>query len=209
MEGTGKRRLGRLLPVSFVLGALGALAFAVPASANTDVVACQVNGTAHTNPDVRLVSGAGSYTFSSGDPTGALHLLCVGADEGNASTRVVAPGASPTHGGVFGVETDSVGTYKNTVCGTGIARSTSNGPAKVDFGTDTQLGNDLVAAIPGSNYTIQFIGGQGVLLFGGGSSIQGGGAVSIAAGLDSTEPGGCTDSFTVAGSLVGTFSGPA
>jgi hypothetical protein len=186
----------RLLPISVVAGALSALAFAVPAGA-TNAGVCQINGTADTNPDVQLVSGAGSYTFSSGDPTGGLHLLCAGADTNNVA-------AGP---GVGNVETDSTGTYSNVVCGTGFAGSTANGPARVVSATgNTALADSLVAAIPGSNYTITFAGGQGALLFGAGSSITGGGAVSITAQGDSDHlAGGCTSHFTVTGALVGTF----
>jgi hypothetical protein len=193
--------LKRVLPLSFAAGALAALAFAVPASADTG--ACVINGTATTNPPVLLSGGSGSYSFASGQGTTPLHLVCAGVDSAN-------------NVGVSDVNTPSNGSYSNTVCGTGSATSNSGqtGP-----GTATTLagspnpGNDLVAKLPTASYAINFDGGQGTYKWGAGSSIHSvvaglpaDGVITIGANFDANQQAGqCTTHFTVTGAIAGSY----
>jgi hypothetical protein len=200
----------RLLPLSFVAGLLGALAFAVPASASTDQGACVINGTATTNPPVLLSGGSGSFSFASGQGTTPLHLICAGA---NTTTDEV---------GVADVNSNSAGNYTNTVCGTGSATSNVGqnslaAPVSVIFDTSAtpHLGTDLTNAIPGVAYGISFAGGQGTFKWGSASSIKSlnaalpaDGAISIGANFDANQQAGqCTTHFTVTGAITGQFPG--
>jgi hypothetical protein len=211
------RGLKRLLPVSFAVGVLGALAFAVPASATT-TGACQVNGTASTNPSVQLSGGSGSYSFDTKvQGSGNLSFRCVGV-----SGSAAAAGQ---------IDVTSKGTYSNNVCGTGSASSGAAGDNAVsgtpNFVGDPTIANGFVTAIPNVKYSIGFNAGQGTFTWTTGSSISrvsqntsgADGVISITAafnhlnadgtagtpGSANFQGGECTDQFTVAGAITGQF----
>jgi hypothetical protein len=191
----------RLFPFSFVAGLLGALAFAVPASA--DAGACVVNGTATTNPPVLLSGGASTYSFASGQGTPTLHLVCAGVDSAN-------------NVGVSDINTPSNGSYSNTVCGTGILTST---PGQTGPGAATTLagspgpGNDFAAKLPTASYVIKLIAGLGTFEWGAGSSIHSvvaglpaDGVITFGANFDANQQAGqCTRHFTLTGVITGSF----
>src|SRR5438874_5099500 len=110
-------RLKRLLPLSFVAGALGALALAAPAFANSDAGSCQINGTAgtsdtaHPGEGVQQQGGSGTYSFNANVGGTALHLRCAGVDTTDQEVAVAQ------------VDANSNGAFTNTVCGTGTATS--------------------------------------------------------------------------------------
>jgi hypothetical protein len=206
-----------LLPLSFVAGVLGALALAVPASAATYNGVCGISGTAHTDPDVQTVGGSGGYTISASVTGGTnLHLTCAGRDVANASVNEVVD-----------VNATSTGTYVNMVCGTGRAHPGGTalaGPITQTAGTSTAPGTAIGTALPGATYDILFVGEQGDFGWGPTSTIKGsapdpgtpgdtfGGYITISASFDPDDgndppPVGCTDHFTVSGSIIGNYSG--
>jgi hypothetical protein len=191
--------LKRMLPVGLVAGALGALAFVVPAGANTDTGVCQINGTATTG-GVGVLSNTGTYSFNSGlgiSGSTSLTLNCAGFDSARATNIVSAL-----------VTATSKGTFNNTVCGTGTADSQVGDSAVTALNGGGQLGWDLSQALNTSGYHLQFAGGQGALTWtGGAGSISGNGAINISAKGDGASSTICTHSFVVNGAVEGQFSG--
>jgi hypothetical protein len=203
----------RLLPLSFIAGLLGALAFAVPASAATYTGHCVINGTAHTDPDMQAGGGSGGYTFSAGGTGGSnLHLTCAVRDVANAGVNEVVD-----------VNATSTGTYVNIVCGIGRAHSPGFGltaPITQTAGTSTAPGTALGTALAGATYDIVFAGGQGDFGWGPSSTITNpgvadagtpgdtfGGDVAVDASLVPDDGNDCADDFTVTGVITGQYTG--
>ena len=208
-------RVRRTLTAAVATSALGALLLAGSAqAASGDKAGCTVQGKASTNPNVQVVGGTGSYTFTSAAGVSPLQFSC--AVHRGTTVDVQQFSAS------------SAGTYVNTVCGTGTATSTP-GSKGGTIGAVTQLGPhpplaDLSNAWWGDStthtlatqidlsYQIQFSAGQGALLFtsSGAGGITGGGPISITADFDpdpsNPPPAGCTNHFEVQGSLAGTVN---
>jgi hypothetical protein len=215
----------RLLPLSFIAGLLGALAFAVPAFANNYTSSCLIGGTAHTDPDVQTQGGSGGYTFTAGLAGDSnLHVTCTGHDTSDPAVTEVWEFSNPPF--------VSVGTYHNIVCGTGTADSTSNSPGALVLmgGTSTFPGTAFDGALSGAAYHILFVAGQGILGWTPASMIRGsipdpdptapsgstfGGVVEITPAVDPDDGfnppppngNGCTDHFTLIGSISGDYSG--
>ena len=131
--------LKRVLAFSGLTGLLGALAFAVPASADVKGD-CVVVGHAKTTDKVdsqlgvRLVSGKGTFTFNQ------VNLVCVGTSKG---VPVVNPPL---------VVNGTQGWFQNTVCGTGKA-----------VGTVEAAGEPKVApAVDGEKFAVEFVASTGV-----------------------------------------------
>jgi hypothetical protein len=150
---------------------------------------------------VDVVDGSGSYSFD---------VSIFGSTNLQFTCLVVSAS------GQSDVETLSVtstGTYHNTVCGTGSADSTNTAitatrlglPGTTDL-TGNWTGKDL-------SYHIQFVAGQGALvfknpanlLFRGMSNAFGGGEVTITPDLQRSDLAAniCTNSFKVTGALAG------
>jgi hypothetical protein len=189
------RAIGRLLRLSIPMGALAALAMAVPAQAGpTDVAACTVSGLATTN-GVKNVGGTGTFSFTSGAGTTTLNLSCVGSN-GSAVD-------------VQSLSADSAGSYNNEVCGTGTADGSNAAPTATSLGLPGTTNLTSLWTGVDFDYHISFVGGQGALVFTAPSAVSGGGPISIAP-LDTPNPvtGVCTVRFEVNGALAGVL-GPS
>jgi len=124
-----------------LLGVIGALVLALPASASNLKVTCVVNGEAKvadkTLPGgVQLVGGGGTYVFKN------FGFTCAGTAKGAPYTETTT--------------ITSNGKFANVVCGTGAAYSAP--------GQTTATGAGKVAALaPTLEYKVQFIGTVGTI----------------------------------------------
>jgi hypothetical protein len=190
-------RFKRLRGLSFILGLVGALAMAVPASAEgpgtADTAVCALNGQAKAV--VNNTGGTGTYHFTS------LGGKCVVDD---ASDR-------PFETGLASIVITSDGTFTNVVCGTGTAKSSPS--ARVDavltpVKTNAKINAEFPAFI---DYTIDFKAFVGTLSVSGGSHVDGTGASGtgvIQLGPPVPPPkvpapgsGVCTHGFTATGAV--------
>jgi hypothetical protein len=168
-------RIKRVLPIGFVVGVLGALAVAAPASATTG--ACQINGTAATNPPVQLSGGTGSYTFSTAIGGSPLSLRCAFTD-----------------GTIGTLDVNSTGTYAFIGCGTGTLDSTGNtvvSSSTLAAGSNPATMSAFIGAIAG-NYHIQLVDFLGTIIWG------------RFAGWVAMSPGDCT-TLAITGEMTGSF----
>jgi hypothetical protein len=196
----GIRRLfgtAALSAFAMVVWVLPAQAAATHGSTN-----CLVNGTATTNPPVKLQGGTGSYSFDG-------RVVCA------VTTNEAGPGGSQAHG-VVNLEITSDGTYNNSVCGTGTADDTANvGP---DFAEPSVTVVTEVAynGTPGSaaslfstgdyGYHIGFTAFNGTLTFVHTNSskapLTGGGEIQLQPASSGPQAiGDCTDGFGIVGHL--------
>lgn len=138
----------RNLAVGGLAGLAMTLAGAAPAGANGTKAVCITEGAARTNPPVPVVGGKGSYAFST------QYFHCVAIEKSSA------PPVAATYSGT------SSGVYKNVVCGTGKANSTSNAMSgQTSKGPLPQPKTNGATLASQLSYTIEFIAGEGVLYF--------------------------------------------
>jgi hypothetical protein len=193
-------RIRRVLALAFPASLLATLGIALPAQAAPSVVfSCSVSGTASTFPPVKLTGGSGSYSFdnSIAGSTNAQFNCNVDTASGQADVEALT--------------VTSTGTYANIVCGTGSVDGTNTGITATSLGLpDT---TDLTGVWTGKDlsYHINFLAGQGYLVFSGPnnplspgtSNATGGGEVTITVSSPQTDGMNCTDAFKVTGALTG------
>jgi hypothetical protein len=203
------RTFKRMLGVTGLTGLLAAIAGAAPAMAdNSGNAACTVSGQALTNPAVQLTGGSGSYTFNSANGASGLQLNCAVRVDGPEGNGVVTASAT------------SIGTYTNTVCGTGTASSLAgtagnNITSAVSQGVpNPSLEAWTKAQSDDLEYDITFTGTAGALTFG---SATNAGNASGRGPIQITDPtpgntapfeanhgaNDCTTDFQVSGALQG------
>lgn len=135
-------QIKRLLALSGLTALLAALAAAAPAHAGVKL-ACLGQGTAKLNPPIPFTGGTGTYQF------GSLIFGCIGVENG-------------TQPFIVDMSFGTTGTYTNIVCGTGKISSSTLGHGSPSFPAgDSDI--DFNALAQSLDYTVEFVGGQGIL----------------------------------------------